>query len=30
MPPTGDPAGDVRSGLPGLCGVLGRLQGLPI
>lgn len=28
--PTGDPAGDVRSGLPGVCGVLSRLQGLPV
>ena len=30
VPPAGDPAGDVRSGLPGVCGLLGRLQGLPV
>lgn len=30
MSPSGDPAGDVRSGLPGVRRVLGRLQGLPV
>lgn len=30
MSPLGDPAGDLCPGLPGVCGVPGGLQGVPV